>query len=190
MIEEQIKQAQQAQQAVAREQMEAAAAAEAAAAEAEVQPEEGDPPSPVHSSSAMIDELGFVTRRIATLQLEQEVLAQSVEENPGAAARLEEVVQELSALESALDQLGLQVGMDPSPAPSEYDDDESYDGWENEYRPDDSDPGPVRQLSSRRRPDRLRAARSRPSGPTDREAAWARAHAHAFGRASMKPDTG
>ena len=139
----------------------------------------------------MMDELGFVTRRIATLQLEQEVLAQAAEENPGATARLEEVVQELSALESALDQLGVQVGMDPSPAPSEYDDDESYDGeGADEYGQYDSGPGPVRQFSSRRRPDRLRAARSRPSGPTDREAAWARAHAHAFGRASMKPNTG
>eukprot|EP01043_Picozoa_sp_COSAG02_P025002 COSAG02_NODE_1388_length_12920_cov_8.638122_4_plen_1019_part_00 len=154
-------------------------------------PEEGDPPSPVRAT-AMMDELGFVTRRIATLQLEQEVLAQAAEENPGATARLEEVVQELSALESALDQLGVQVGMDPSPAPSEYDDDESYDGeGADEYGQDDSrGPGPARQFSTRRRPDRLRAARSRPSGPTDREAAWARAHAHAFGRASMKPNTG
>jgi chromosome segregation ATPase len=174
----------EAQQVVAREQMEAAAQFDTQL------PEEGDPPSPLRATGAMMDELGFVTRRIATLQLEQEVLAQAVEENPGAAARLEEVVQELSALESALDQLGIQVGMDPSPAPSEYDDDESYDGEEMDaYGQDDSDPGPVRQYSSRRRPDRLRAARSRPSGPTDREAAWARAHAHAFGRASMKPDT-
>ena len=189
----------------AAEQAERTIMAEQAAADATAQmmeqqlPEEGDPPG----AGGVIGELGNITRRIATLQMEQDVLSAEADD-PEAAARLEEVVHELSALEGALDQLGIQAGMSPGTTPSEYGmDDGPYDDEDDdEYHGGgggggsqggysgygDQSQGSVRQLSSRRRPDGLRTVRSRPTGAIDREAAWARAHAHAFGRASMQGD--
>ena len=130
--------------------------------------------------------------------MEQEVLGQAAEDDVEAAERLRSVTQELGALEMALDQLGAQAGLSPRSSedgdpralpragavarcrlrltPGILDTGEGYEEYSLRTQ--------SRFASARRTGSSVRGRRGMPPGAGDREAAWARAHSHAFGRAS------
>ena len=129
--------------------------------------------------------------------MEQEVLGQAAEDDVEAAERLRSVTQELGALEMALDQLGAQAGLSPRSSedgdpralpragavarcrltPGILDTGEGYEEYSLRTQ--------SRFASARRTGSTsVRGRRGMPPGAGDREAAWARAHSHAFGRAS------
>ena len=132
--------------------------------------------------------------------MEQEVLGQAAEDDVEAAERLRSVTQELGALEMALDQLGAQAGL--SPRSSEDGDSRALpragavarchplrltpgildtgEGYEEYSLRTQSRFASARRTGSTS----VRGRRGMPPGANDREAAWARAHSHAFGRAS------
>ena len=133
--------------------------------------------------------------------MEQEVLGQAAEDDVEAAERLRSVTQELGALEMALDQLGAQAGL--SPRSSEDGDPRALppagavarcpaaatdppgilgtgEGYEEYSLRTQSRFASARRTGSTS----VRGRRGMPPGASDREAAWARAHSHAFGRAS------
>jgi DNA repair exonuclease SbcCD ATPase subunit len=137
--------------------------AEQAAATPQPPPSEGLPP--VQDTASALEELGTVTRRIASLQLEKEVLSQQGDAE--SAGRLDEVMQEMQALQHALDQLGALAGVEMNLEPTSPKQ-EAY---------------PIARPGSAVR----RASGSVRGRRTDsKQAAWARAHSHAFGARSNR----
>ena len=71
-------------------------------------PSPAPPPPSIQADGLMMDELGTVTRRIATLKLEKEILTE--QNDFESQERLEDVVEELTELQRALEQVLGQAG--------------------------------------------------------------------------------